>query len=527
MERALQPDRDRAAGRQSPLSRLPVFDRLAPLATAGLAVLAAGLALLPMPYNVVAVVGVATVVLTLIRPSWALYLVFLSVPLQDLGAPRLGDLVITATKVAVPLALIAWLALRMTRGGLSLALAWLTVPYGLYVAVLAASTLSAFSQNAALIEMSRWLQAFGILLMTLDLIRTRRGLALLVGCLLVGGLVQAVLGTVQSLIGAGPASFAVTAGLSRAYGTFGMPNSYAGYLEMSLPLALMISVYALKRGLIGLVPRRPLASLGGQSPGERMIRRSGTGRLSQRLVLIVAPLVLLWLSLGIALSFSRGAWLGTAVGLATMVAVASRRSLMIGLSLGGLLLAMAGIGADGLLPVSVSERLTSIVDSFSFRDVRTMVVTPANFAVAERMAMWQAGLNMFESQPIIGVGAGNFNVVYDLFRVPQFLYSRGHAHNYYIHVAAETGVIGLLAYGLLVVGAAVDIGRGLARIHDEWLRALVIAAAGTLTAVMTHNLVENLHVLNMNLHFFAVLTMPAVAQRLTAAASIPKETTHG
>jgi hypothetical protein len=32
---------------------------------------------------------------------------------------------------------------------------------------------------------------------------------------------------------------------------------------------------------------------------------------------------------------------------------------------------------------------------------------------------------------------------------------------------------------------------------------------------MTHNVVENLHVLNMNLHLFGVLALPALAQRLS------------
>jgi hypothetical protein len=33
---------------------------------------------------------------------------------------------------------------------------------------------------------------------------------------------------------------------------------------------------------------------------------------------------------------------------------------------------------------------------------------------------------------------------------------------------------------------------------------------------MTHHLVENLHVLNMNLHLFAILALPALALRVQA-----------
>ena len=59
-----------------------------------------------------------------------------------------------------------------------------------------------------------------------------------------------------------------------------------------------------------------------------------------------------------------------------------------------------------------------------------------------------------------------------------------------------------------------DVGRALRRLRDGWLRALTVGAAGILAAVMTHNLVENLHVLNMNLHFFAILALPALALRV-------------
>ena len=223
------------------------------LAVGALVLASAALVLLPLPYNVAAVIGLGTAVLTLLRPTWGLYLVLLSVPVQDLGAPRLGDTAITATKVMVPLALIAWLALRLSRGGMRLAPAALIAGYGLYVAALAASIMSAISQPAAITETLRWVQAFGIFLMTLDLIRTRRALAGLAAVLILGGLSQAALGLVQSVMGAGPASFAVGAGLSRAFGTFGMPNSYGGYLEMTFPLALALGVWLTGR----LLPRRP------------------------------------------------------------------------------------------------------------------------------------------------------------------------------------------------------------------------------------------------------------------------------
>jgi O-antigen ligase len=488
---------------------------------------AAALALLPLPYNVAAVVGLATIALTLLRPVWGLYLVMLSVPAQDAGAVHLGTTAITATKVLVPLALITWLALRLAgrgagergsggagergcrgageQGGLAVATAGpaaspllrssaLALPYGLYVAALAGSTIVALDQMTALTETARWVQAFGVFLMTLDLVRTRRELAGLVAVLLLGGAFQAGVGLAQSVIGAGPASFAVAAGFSRAYGTFGMPNSYAGYLEMSFPLALALSVWLAGR----ILARRP-------DWRPSLARRAGW---------LAVPGAALLLLAGIAASYSRGAWLGTAIGAAAMVALAGRRSLATGATAALLVAALLGLGGAAALPAGLTDRLATIGESIGYRDVRRMVITPDNWAVAERLAMWEAGLSMFRDRPIYGVGAGNFNVAYPRYRVPQFVYSRGHAHNYYIHVAAEAGMIGLAAYALVLAAAWVDLGRALRRLRDGWLKALAVGAAGVLAAVMAHQVVENLHVLNMNLHLFAALALPALALRV-------------
>jgi putative inorganic carbon (HCO3(-)) transporter len=124
-------------------------------------------------------------------------------------------------------------------------------------------------------------------------------------------------------------------------------------------------------------------------------------------------------------------------------------------------------------------------------------------------------LNMFRSDRLLGVGLGNFNVRYSEFNVsPTFLISQGHAHNYYIHVAAEAGLVGLTGY-LLLLTALVLTGFHALR-HTSGTssnplgRALVIACFGTITAVAIHNVFENLHVLSMGIQLstaWALLTI--------------------
>ena len=70
-----------------------------------------------------------------------------------------------------------------------------------------------------------------------------------------------------------------------------------------------------------------------------------------------------------------------------------------------LLVAITSIGLmiwfSGLLPQSIVQRLqTSTEEFFAFEDVRGVDITPDNFAIAERLAHWQAAINMITYHPI-------------------------------------------------------------------------------------------------------------------------------
>jgi O-antigen ligase len=99
-----------------------------------------------------------------------------------------------------------------------------------------------------------------------------------------------------------------------------------------------------------------------------------------------------------------------------------------------------------LLPAEVTSRLATILDYFRFIDVRQEVLTPENFAVLERVAHWQAALDMIASNPLFGVGAGNYPAVYEQFAIGPWVEALGHAHNLYLNVAAEMGIPALFVY---------------------------------------------------------------------------------
>src|SRR5262249_44305318 len=108
-----------------------------------------------------------------------------------------------------------------------------------------------------------------------------------------------------------------------------------------------------------------------------------------------------------------------------------------------------------VIPPSLQARLLAQV---RLNDVLAGQVNDANFSTVERLAHWIAGLRMFAAHPLLGVGAGNYSAAYAAYAFRAWPEPLGNAHNYYINVAAETGICGLLAF-LAVVVTSLVVGR--------------------------------------------------------------------
>lgn len=75
-----------------------------------------------------------------------------------------------------------------------------------------------------------------------------------------------------------------------------------------------------------------------------------------------------------------------------------------------------------------------------------------------RLLLWKVSLNMIEENPIVGVGFNKFDVAYNNYQADYFAKGNGsnteklladnvrHAHNEYLQIGAETGLIGLLIF---------------------------------------------------------------------------------
>jgi O-antigen ligase len=130
-----------------------------------------------------------------------------------------------------------------------------------------------------------------------------------------------------------------------------------------------------------------------------------------------------------------------------------------------------------------------------------------------------AGLHMFLDHPWLGVGIGNYPTVYPRYQVTRvWIYPLGHAHNYYINVAAEAGVVGLAAFLIMLVSAFVIAVYLYRRATDPLARTIALGTLGVLVTVAVHSFVDDIFVHAMEVQLALVMGMATVACRLSVGA---------
>jgi putative inorganic carbon (HCO3(-)) transporter len=214
-------------------------------------------------------------------------------------------------------------------------------------------------------------------------------------------------------------------------------------------------------------------------------------------------------SLGLIMSWSRGAWLGFAGGMVVFLLFLPRRRRVGFILLGATAVVLAAALYLDLVPAALSGRLVSFSEDLQVGDVRGVYITVENYAVIERLAHWQAGANMARESLFTGVGFGNYEPAYAEYALLNWPIPLGHAHNYYLNILAETGLFGALAYLALWALIIVQV----IRLTNElgWpQKGLALGLLAAWTALSVHHLFDKLYVNNLYIYFGAMLGLQQV-----------------
>ena len=144
-------------------------------------------------------------------------------------------------------------------------------------------------------------------------------------------------------------------------------------------------------------------------------------------------------------------------------------------------LAMVGILGGAALVVSVSARFKPraraallaaafiVGAGVTAARVRQLEKDPDFHGAGFRVQFFETSLRMIRASPLIGVGIGQYPRASPQYLSPQLAFAYGveNAHNYFLQIAAETGVIGFAAFTVWLGIATAHALRALVRRPDD------------------------------------------------------------
>jgi len=421
----------------------------------------------PALYGVAAILGIAALLFFLARPYLGICALTFCVPFESVYNLHAGGVNLTVTNFVVFCVAVAWLTRGVSTGDLAAGITPWRAALLIYGAVLIASLSQATDFVGSAKELLKWGQMLFAYMIAVSLIRTRKDLKTLLAVMFVAVITESAVGMAQVVLHSGPGSFARGA-ILRGSGTFAQPNPFAGYLNTALPLAVCCLIFR-------VFPRHWMW-----------------------LVTIVT-------AAGVLGSLSRGGELAAAAALIT-IALATTKVIRGFLLLGVAVIALVGAGVvAGVLPTAVVDPVTA---GLGINNVDVANPTEYTWSTAERLAHMEAGLNMFADHWWLGVGIGNYPAQYDKYRVAgPWDANLGHAHNYYINIAAEAGAVGLAAYLFLFGSGMVVCVRSYRQAPDALGRAISLGGLAMLVGFSCHQFFDDLLVHGMEVQIGLIMAM--------------------
>ncbi len=258
------------------------------------------------------------------------------------------------------------------------------------------------------------------------------------------------------------------------YGSYVNHNHYAGLMELLIPIPLVL---ALNRQV-----------------GDR-----------ERIASAIAAAIMTGT---VFLSGSRGGMLAVFVEFAILALVLLRQKKNVRLAVGVMAFAMVLIS---LLTWLGGKELTTRVTSISSE-------TRHEISGGMRLSIDRDALRMFRSRPVLGWGLGSFPVVYPQFRSFYTNFFVNEAHNDYLQLLTETGLLG---FGLMIWFVVVVYRTGLRKIAN-WTSSVTggvtLACLLGVTGILVHSFFDfNLEIPANAALFYVFCTLAAARPLLQRA----------
>jgi len=209
------------------------------------------------------------------------------------------------------------------------------------------------------------------------------------------------------------------------------------------------------------------------------------------------------MGVALLLSGSRGGLVSVIAGIAFLIFVAygrsGKRKLLVRLA--ATVVVISAIVA-GAVMIGGETSLTRIADTATSNDITT-----------NRKEIWSVSARIIQENGLLGVGMGAFGVAYSRHDSFNGLERVEQAHNDYLEVLADTGIIGAVL-GVLFVFFLFRSGFRAVRSHDPLVRGAAAGAMAGCFAILVHSLFDFvLHTTAIALLFLTLAAIIGVCDR--------------
>ena len=311
-------------------------------------------------------------------------------------------------------------------------------------------SLDPYSTRLVLVQTCALLIYFAATLIFTD---TPKRLRILVRTIIIFGFLLAIFGLTQSFTSPNKIYWLREMAQATPFGPFINRHHFAGYMELALALPLGL----LASGSVAREKRIIYAFVAGLMAVALLMTNSRGGLIS----LGAEILFIAVMGFGIQRRNKKSSSIRHGIK-----SVAVRATLAL-----GLVVALLG----GLAALGGEDALNRVVGTVNSEDPTT-----------GRLHFWDVTVDIIKNHPIIGTGLGAFGVVYTGYDSRNGLYRLEQAHNDYLQVLSDGGIVGALL-GLFFIINLFRLGFMRRESRDEFRRGVATGAMAGCFAVLVHS----------------------------------------
>jgi len=230
----------------------------------------------------------------------------------------------------------------------------------------------------------------------------------------------------------------------RIQASFDNPNNFAAWLIMMTPIALMLMYHKTLSWVHSLKTRK------------------WRGAVISLILCVITALLITCL----ALTYTRGAWIATVLALVFLAFLRSKKLLVL------LIIVLL------IVPFVTPEQMKD----------RALTVLHIDKMATKRPYIWQEALSIVKDFPLLGCGLNTYTIVAPRYKLPG---GGGHyPHNSYLHMAAESGLLGLGAFLWIILVLFRKALANLVKIKDGFHGAVLAGLLAGLFAFLAHSFVD-------------------------------------